>query len=1478
MQPVGGPHLHYDFSNDDDRLLARSLNRDHTPDPDAFYGPFISDELGQVDHAGLVVGHLPSTMAATSKRRPPPPTGPSTKSPAGVGRGAAASSARSASSPAPGAAKTTGVGATSTPRAAGQRTSQNSVKEIASRLNQNAGGSPGSPAQRNGRVRTGSSPKPPHSGRPTSRVADRYLNGNTTANSPHTPRTTPTPSSQHSATRSPRTLKKDSPSQTHAEAQRGSNSHEMSEVAGNRPLFGEVITGFMGDSKPGFGIEELECPSPYAGSMHQPNAMFPHNRSRSDGDPLPHYATPKRNSANERNTLIKKHRHSHSDLARIDAKTPLDVKGDSHLSPSSSQRTPTSRIPTKAGRPTSTEPVRPLPSSRSTSALDARRRTPTPSSERPSGKENRPGSRPITPQYLTSRRFDPHNPSAAKNNPSLKANIITSVPKASPPLRRTRDRQTVTREPPTRESVMTKGTAASRARAAERNASPAADRSRQRRHLQKRSPSRKRAQVQLESVDVAARREAIKAKLSQSSIKSKEAAAEEQGESQVAKMKSTEPVLEEVPEDESKESRTNPPALVLNVDNLPTQGDSEASTATTDFETDESPVVGSRGRASQLAPPEGYAFQIRRSARDSDALQKDLANHYGTPDVSDGSVRDGSLSTVDRNSIASSIDFAPGWQLPKAYEESINIMLGATPVPPSIPSFGEPGQRQNHTPAPNQYLVADPSNAPGHAPAGHMPVGDNQLSTAAVDGASPNFTPNKASSSENVMSRDVPRDTAAYSTIHRIFEHYHNSAYVSPETAHGFQQEMAKVSPYLAQHGNWTSRDATLRYLEGLMKASPVSDDNDSFPEYQSRQAGYGADLDPFRALDSTPNEEYTGVAMVYSPKVWGRDSGGDIWYTPPVEQQDSDKGAQDKHQTYKPTPPPKDVDAAEPDAVREDMSSTPKVSNFSRPRPSELEADGLGLTVPDSKLGAQHSQLGKVQALFDPPAPTYTPPPPPNEALRSPPSPSVYSRPPYSAAPPTSSTFGEEIHPLSREPTQSTLVGEDQLGGSTLNEGQPGSPSRPPSDKDDPSKALKERYFQLKELVDTESSFHQDMVVLEDIYKSTSTAVDITDEDRRILFGNSDRIVQFSKTFLDDIRRAVSPVYKPPRPNKWSTRRGSFSTVATEQTSTANSDTDSDRLTQDLKTTVGMVFRQHLANMEKVYTDYAKNHDAANTRLAKLLQQPDVKLWVDQCASQSRDLTTAWDLDSLIIKPTQRVLKYSLLLKDIFKNTVEDHPDRENIYIAKQELEAACTRINEATGRASLVRKVMNRDRKVSGAKLRIPKLLDTRTEKLRQQIGLSNAVDDPEYDAISQKFGGHFFQLQIVMRDVERYIDEVDQFGRRCDAFILSLEDFLQVEHTAFPEIESKWRKFSQIIRQINTVALKEHVSVLHTSIILLSSSSSSFLDVLSLKHHSHLIPLTAFSSHHLRPLIVSFSSSPSPHQHSSLHDRLFVAFFPL
>jgi len=360
---------------------------------------------------------------------------------------------------------------------------------------------------------------------------------------------------------------------------------------------------------------------------------------------------------------------------------------------------------------------------------------------------------------------------------------------------------------------------------------------------------------------------------------------------------------------------------------------------------------------------------------------------------------------------------------------------------------------------------------------------------------------------------------------------------------------------------------------------------------------------------------------------------------------------------------------------------------------------------------------------------------------------------------------------------------------------------------EDPDQKRLRRRQHLLREIVDTESGFFRDMTVAVEIYKGSANACySVTVDDVKVLFGNTDAVVQFSKSFLEVLKLSVSSVYVMRR------SANGVNSSAASMVNSINSDEKEEPLTEedkDRKTYVGEAFAEFMYAMEKVYGDYCKNHDAAAARLQQLETVPGIAIWLQECKACAEDLTNAWNLESLLIKPVQRVLKYPLLLSQLLECTPPSHPDYPALEIASKEMTFVAGRINEMKKRKDMVEKIVGRKRNESDIRHGITKGFARRAEKLRQSVGLSEVVVDDTYNKLFENYNMHYTQVEVVHRDIEIYAMEIQGHVQNFIGFALSFRQFGEVIGTRHYVTEAKWKRFDHMMREISTTYLQEHVS---------------------------------------------------------------------
>ncbi|KAA6408977.1 MAG: hypothetical protein FRX48_07321 [Lasallia pustulata] len=787
--------------------------------------------------------------------------------------------------------------------------------------------------------------------------------------------------------------------------------------------------------------------------------------------------------------------------------------------------------------------------------------------------------------------------------------------------------------------------------------------------------------------------------------------------------------------------------------------------------------------------------------------------------------------------------------------ESIQIMLGDTPVeeksgdssdkhegdPRDIFTNEGPGDRWSTSSWTSSIRDKDRQSmdrdrdAPMDPIDEDLPKRSEESAHSSVSAAASNETPQPWSPATFSSPRTIrtTMDSDAYSTVNRVLDHYHDHLTQSPDLARaGGWDSQRTTRLYLerlarSQHGQFGTLPDPLRPLERhIDRQNTPQGTMEGRPDYPP-QSPRSEPASPRKRLEVDLGHLNPQRASLNHPDDW-LDTSPSIGDWAAYASLDSPIDGIS-------TPPPKELHYR-------DGSETPRLSNSDRPHLPELQGTGDSLGL----IRVTSPKDDDSPTLPPPPLPNHSPPPLPlhssvTHALLPPPvgveatySPGVYSKHPPSRIYPPAFPGGIMPGPSTNSSGDSfqqtdVVTPSAQNSDSSSHSQQRPSPEHPPISSVAPTKPtsptpdekrLTRRKHIIKELVDTEHSFGQDMKVVDDIYRGTSNVLIISAEDVKTLFGNSGEIVAFSTNFVDALKQASRGVYVMPKSRRWRSKRAS--SVATSNSGNTDDQSSINGMElndeeKDRTTFIGEAFGRHMSQMEKVYAEYLKNHDAANNKLQALQKNPKVEIWLRECRAFAHDLTTAWDLDSLLVKPVQRILKYPLLLDQLLEVTPENHPDYTALDVAAREMKGVSMRINEMKKRADLMEQVVSkRKRKDSDVRIGLTKAFGRRTEKLRQQVGLSGLIEDREYNAVSEKFGSHFFQLQVVMRDVEMYTSDVQTFMNRFNDFFSAIEGYIDVGQTSYPEIESKWRKFKMSMREMAATGVTDHINAVRKHVV--------------------------------------------------------------
>lgn len=172
----------------------------------------------------------------------------------------------------------------------------------------------------------------------------------------------------------------------------------------------------------------------------------------------------------------------------------------------------------------------------------------------------------------------------------------------------------------------------------------------------------------------------------------------------------------------------------------------------------------------------------------------------------------------------------------------------------------------------------------------------------------------------------------------------------------------------------------------------------------------------------------------------------------------------------------------------------------------------------------------------------------------------------------------------------------------------------------------------------------------------SHSSGPPMTQQDIKIIFSNVNELALFSEVFSDKLEVALGEVLDGGRG----------------------------------KDRVGSLFLDVISEMTPLYTTYITRHATALTHLNALSNTASLQKYLAQTRQLASAHTHAWDLQSLLIKPVQRLLKYPLLLQTIINDTLDTHPDKNALRQAKDRLEELARGVNEGRRRLDVVKQVL--------------------------------------------------------------------------------------------------------------------------------------------------------------------------------------------
>ncbi|RWS02758.1 dynamin-binding protein-like protein [Dinothrombium tinctorium] len=194
----------------------------------------------------------------------------------------------------------------------------------------------------------------------------------------------------------------------------------------------------------------------------------------------------------------------------------------------------------------------------------------------------------------------------------------------------------------------------------------------------------------------------------------------------------------------------------------------------------------------------------------------------------------------------------------------------------------------------------------------------------------------------------------------------------------------------------------------------------------------------------------------------------------------------------------------------------------------------------------------------------------------------------------------------------------------------------------------------------------------------------------------------------------------------------------------------------------IGKCFINSADEMREAYGHYCRNHDEVAIIWEKIESNQEVKRLFQKGLEKIQRETNCFDIPSMLIKPVQRILKYPLLLNELYQVTSSEHSDKNDLEKAKNLMVEVATNINEFKRRKDLVfkyRKDENSSFSSKISKLNMHTVIKKSSRfgyRLSSSMGFSNAAKDEEFDAEVSKLHSLEKSIKLFLKGINAFIEQ--------------------------------------------------------------------------------------------------------------------------
>ncbi|KAL7405195.1 hypothetical protein ABVT39_025106 [Epinephelus coioides] len=221
----------------------------------------------------------------------------------------------------------------------------------------------------------------------------------------------------------------------------------------------------------------------------------------------------------------------------------------------------------------------------------------------------------------------------------------------------------------------------------------------------------------------------------------------------------------------------------------------------------------------------------------------------------------------------------------------------------------------------------------------------------------------------------------------------------------------------------------------------------------------------------------------------------------------------------------------------------------------------------------------------------------------------------------------------------------------------------------------------------------------------------------------------------------------------------------------------------------IGDIFIQAKAALEDVYKIYCYHHDDANMSLKSYEKEEEIQQHFTTCVLALKKIydqegkPTLLNMGSLLIKPVQRIMKYPLLLGELWHATPEDHPDYRPLQEAFTAAKIINVNINEFKRRKDIVMKYKrSEDEGTLRGKLNkfnihsIRKKGDRFAGYLKILTGVEPQVRDEVFDKEEKLFRSLEKAVRQLVKNVQCYLQHTQEMVSVAVQNVQDMEDMIK------------------------------------------------------------------------------------------------------